>query len=189
MRKSDTYGGNFIKADALGLGNGNYKTMVVTIAGISSHTFEEDDKTQRVLSFKEDERRLGLNSTNWDSIAEISGKDDDDHWVGTVVELWVDKNVTFGGKKIPAIRIRRPGGSNGNGTHQQPASKITAFAHWKGVYEKAGQSARLNDEWLAAIAAREQTGAVRAQFGPSDWEAITLACPAVPGMDEADVPF
>lgn len=188
MRKSDTYGGNFLKADVLGLGNGSYKTMVLTISGISSHTFDEDDKTQRVLSFKEDERRLGLNATNWDSIAEISGKDDDDLWVGTVIELWVDKNVTYGGKKIPAIRVRKPGVA-GAVVASAPASKVTAFAHWKAAYDKAGQSARLNDDWMAAIAAREQTGNLRAQFTVDDWQAIINAVPAAPGISDDEVPF
>ena len=107
MKKHDTYRSGFIKADQLDDGGGRYRTMIVTIKAIRSHTFE-DGNNQRVLVFEETDSELGLNVTNWDSVAEITREGDDDNWIGHRIELYVDRNVTYGGKRVPAIRIRPP---------------------------------------------------------------------------------
>ena len=108
-RLSDVYSA-FIKADALRLPSGQYGTLTLTIKGKPETSTFDDGQKQRVLSFHEDERQLGLNVTNWNSVAEITGKDDDDYWDGARIELYVDPNVQFGPKRVAAIRIRRPAG-------------------------------------------------------------------------------
>ncbi len=52
------------------------------------------------------DRGIILNSGNWDSVEEISGEEDSDKWAGTAIEIYVDPNVMFGGKKTGGVRIR-----------------------------------------------------------------------------------
>lgn len=106
-RKSDTYKSNYLKADQLKQSDGSYEELTLTIAEVTSGEFDDGTK-QRILSFEGDERQLGLNVTNWDTIALITGKDDDDDWVGSKIVLYVDETVKYKGKPCPAIRIKRP---------------------------------------------------------------------------------
>lgn len=190
MKKSETYSA-FLKAETLDKGGGNYRTMVVTISGVSSHEFE-DGKKQRVLSFNECGQQLGLNITNWDSVAEITGKDDDDDWIGSKIELYVDKNVTFGSKKIPAIRIRKPGGGEGNGL-LPVKDKVTAWAAFCAAEKAAGKDKPDPEFWKSLVAKiRESSGVSHDLFQAEHWQAVIDAM--VP-TDEAapiksdDIPF
>lgn len=111
-RRGDTYGGNFIKATQ----SGNIEAgpdmprdddrMLLTIKGRPETTEFDDGKKQRVISFVECEMRLGLNATNWDAIATMTGQEDDDLWGGTVIELFVipESKSSTG----HAIRVRKP---------------------------------------------------------------------------------
>jgi len=111
-RRSDTYGGEWIKATQ----SGNIEAgpdmprdddrMVLTIKGKATSHEWDDGKKQRVLSFNETEMRLGLNATNWDAIAAMTGQDDDDYWDGTQVELFVVPEPKS--KTGHAIRVRKP---------------------------------------------------------------------------------
>jgi hypothetical protein len=46
--------------------------------------------------------------TNADALEEITDTGDYEKWADTPVQLWVDPDVTYGGKKIGGIRIRKP---------------------------------------------------------------------------------
>ena len=61
-----------------------------------------------VLSFDGLKKGLVLNTANGESLEEITGTEDTEKWVDTPVQLWVDPDVTYGGKKIGGIRIRKP---------------------------------------------------------------------------------
>lgn len=58
------------------------------------------------------ERGIILNGTNWDAIAEMRGEDpnetETDRWIGTLIVIFNDPNVSFGGKRTGGIRIRAP---------------------------------------------------------------------------------
>ncbi len=107
MKKGDIYAGSFFKADALKGANGRYGAMVLTIAGLRTGNFD-DGSEQRIASFEEDDRELGLNVTNFDAIVDITGEEDDDNWPGHKIELYVDEKVKFKGKTVAAIRVRKP---------------------------------------------------------------------------------
>jgi len=49
---------------------------------------------------------LVTNITNGEVLAEISGSTDTDDWHGTHVEIYVDPNIGFGGKRTGGIRLR-----------------------------------------------------------------------------------
>lgn len=113
-RLSETYGGNFLKANANGAIDipGNPESLIGTITKIETTTFKsrdknkEDDK-QRALTFREHgDWRLGLNVTNWKAIARFTGKDDDDEWIGVRIEMFVVPEDAS--KTGHAIRVRKP---------------------------------------------------------------------------------
>jgi len=67
-------------------------------------------KLRLVLSFNETEKKLVLNMSHGDVLCEMSGSEDPSEWIGLRIELYVDENVSFQGKRIGGIRIRPPTG-------------------------------------------------------------------------------
>jgi hypothetical protein len=180
MKKSDVFPSKYLKAENLATGGGKYTTMVLTIAGIDTSEPFDDGKTQRMLHFEEDGRTLGLNATNWDAIASITGKDDDEDWVGSVIELFVDPRVRFGNKTVPAIRVREVADGpvlTKEGAQTKPAAtpksparptldKASAWATWKQSDASPDQSAAFK----AAVAKVEaDTEKSRDSFASDDW--------------------
>lgn len=110
MKRDDIYGsGEWIKVKDGTLNiDGKPKRITLTV-GKWMDVQEWDNGNQRVVSFVElggeEGQKLGLNKTNWNSIAEISGHDDDANWPGTVIELYVDK-TDFNGNRVDCVRIR-----------------------------------------------------------------------------------
>ncbi len=88
-----------------------------TIDGIELEQIEDLEngivKTKAVLRIKDPsvasvdcERGIIINATNWDMLEEITGESDSDDWVGMEVEIWIDPDVRYGGKKTGGLRIR-----------------------------------------------------------------------------------
>lgn len=61
-------------------------------------------QTKPVLRFR-DAKPLVLNKENWQTIVDLYG-DDSDNWQGHWIELHVDPNVRFGGKRVGGIRVK-----------------------------------------------------------------------------------
>lgn len=96
---------NFLKKEDVGRG------FLATITGcirknVAKEGAEPDHKW--CLTFAELEKPLVMNATNIQLAEQITGSDDTDHWVGHKVVLYVDPNVSYGGKLIGGIRMRRP---------------------------------------------------------------------------------
>ena len=49
-----------------------------------------------------------MNTANCETLTEITGTDDPNEWKDLALQLYVDPDVTYGGKKIGGIRIRKP---------------------------------------------------------------------------------
>jgi hypothetical protein len=64
--------------------------------------------TRLVAYFEGLSKGLVLNTANCETLAELTGTDDYEKWADTTVQLCVDPDVTYGGKKIGGIRIRKP---------------------------------------------------------------------------------
>lgn len=60
------------------------------------------------MTFEESDKPLVLNSTNIQLCERIFGSDDTDHWNGKKLVLYVDPNVSYGGKVVGGIRVRAP---------------------------------------------------------------------------------
>jgi hypothetical protein len=61
-----------------------------------------------VLFFDGTKKGLVLNMSNGDTLCNITGADDPEEWIGERVELYVDDNVTYAGKKVGGVRLRKP---------------------------------------------------------------------------------
>jgi len=68
----------------------------------------KDTKTRLVASFEGLAKGLVLNAANSEILAEITGTVDPNEWKDIPVQLYVDPDVKYGGKKIGGIRIRKP---------------------------------------------------------------------------------
>src|SRR5262245_61855391 len=65
-------------------------------------------ETRLVLYLDGLKKGLVLNKTNADALEEITGTAEYEEWKDLPVQLYVDPDVTYGGKKIGGIRIRKP---------------------------------------------------------------------------------
>src|SRR6516225_5423311 len=72
-------------------------------------------ETRLVLYFDGLKKGLVLNTANAETLVELTRTDDDENdddnyekWADTPVQLFVDPDVTYAGKKIGGIRIRKP---------------------------------------------------------------------------------
>jgi hypothetical protein len=61
-----------------------------------------------VLYFDGLKKGLVLNMANADALAEITATDDYEQWSDLPIQLYVDPDVKYGGKKTGGIRIRKP---------------------------------------------------------------------------------
>lgn len=194
MRKEEVFEGKFMKHPFLLVpgSHDEYRSMVMTITGpvVWSEPFQ-DGKRQRVIGFKETDKKLGLNTINWNSIAKISKIDDDDKWEGVRVELWVDEQVQFGNDIVSAIRIRKaPGTTTADlkAAGLTPASdlplatKATAWAAWK----RAGKSDALEFKKQCDIEAAN-TGTPIENFTAINWASVSEA--HTKPITEDDIPF
>ncbi len=85
--------------------------IMVTIDHYEEHNMAQEGKPMEmkyVLYFKEDVKPMALNSTNGELIASINGSRNLDRWPGTVIVLYKDDNIFYGGKKVGGIRVRPP---------------------------------------------------------------------------------
>ena len=104
MKLTEVYSssGGFLKADDV------TQPITGTIESAEMVTKDYGDgkgpKSQIVLSFVGKDKKLGLNFTNANKIAELVGSDDTDNWIGTTIKLFVEK-VKVGNEMKPSIRI------------------------------------------------------------------------------------
>ena len=93
---------------------------------------------------------LILNNTNWGAMEDVYGENTDG-WVGRPVEIFVDPNVMFGGKKVGGVRIRVPNGAAPVGA---PAGVALDYAAAVAACVAAGVT---KDQLVAAIKAGGHT--------------------------------
>ena len=90
---------NFLKVDDLA---GN--RVVVEIESFKVAEVGDEHKKQIVLTFKGKEKVLGLNKTNAEQIAQLTGTGDPNEWLGCKIKL-KPAMTSFQGKDTPCIRI------------------------------------------------------------------------------------
>jgi hypothetical protein len=109
MKAGSMIESKFLKKEDLDYENGN----LVTVADLDQQNVgladgEEDLKW--CMHFKEFKKPMVLNSTNIQLATKALGTDETDEWIGKKLVIYVDDNVSFGGKLVGGIRIRKPRG-------------------------------------------------------------------------------
>lgn len=83
--------------------------QVCTIKDCKLEQVGKDDSPEErwVLYFRERDKGMVLNITTIRVLEQAYGGDTD-HWVGNKVMVYVDPNVSFGGKVVGGLRLRTP---------------------------------------------------------------------------------
>lgn len=123
MKRTDAFPSNFLKSDDIG-----DKEVMVTISGIEMELMPGDEKEKPVLSFKETEKKLVCNITNWDIIEKVTGKDDTDQWIGEKITLVTMQVQKKGGGMTMGIRVslKKPAPAFSKPLFTKPATKPAA---------------------------------------------------------------
>lgn len=100
MKLTEAFPGAFLKAADL-----QGKRVPVIIDKVDMEDIGGEEKP--VVHFKGKDRGLVLNRTNANMIAEITGSDETDDWVGVSIILYCAK-VDFQGRRVDAIRVDAP---------------------------------------------------------------------------------
>lgn len=96
----------FLKKEEVGQG------MVVTIADCYQENVAKSgapEELKWVLAFNETDKPMVLNSINGQLIAQITGSEESEGWMGAQIELYNDPTIAFGGKITGGIRVCAPG--------------------------------------------------------------------------------
>lgn len=70
---------------------GHQPIVTIATAEVRENNYDGDVKKQIVLTFEGKDKQLGLNFTNAAKIAELTGTEDFDKWVGVSIKLYVEK--------------------------------------------------------------------------------------------------
>ena len=101
MKMNDAFPGNYLAKDDVAEG---VEVCIDRVEVEELNTPDGSSQTKPVLHLH-DSKPLVLNKENWQTIADLYGDESDD-WAGHWVELYVEANVRFGGKRVGGIRIR-----------------------------------------------------------------------------------
>ena len=108
MTRDEVFPSRYLKASDL-----QGKAYVVTIERAPYEPLKGLDgkEVQKiVLHFRNAEKTLPLNVTNFDAVCDATGCSDTEDWPGQRIELYPTK-TTMGGKTTDCIRIRPPSAS------------------------------------------------------------------------------
>ena len=109
VKTSQMTSSKYLKQDDIGEGK------LVTIKGLRKANVAPDDEpveNKWTMLFEELEKPLVLNATNIQLTERACGSDDTDDWIGKQIVLYVDPNVSYGGKIVGGIRVRARKGSS-----------------------------------------------------------------------------
>lgn len=97
---------------------------LMTISGFEKQNVApqgEPAENKWTVYFDETSKPLVLNTTNLNLLSMICGSDNTDDWVGKKVVLFNDPSVSYGGKLIGGIRVRKPQGRAARANDAAPA--------------------------------------------------------------------
>jgi hypothetical protein len=98
MRSNDVFPSDFFRASDV------ERMVLFTMSHVDMREIGDDHRP--VLFFTGQQKGLVLNKTNWGTLAEAYG-DESDEWSGKQIVLY-QAMVSFQGKMVPAIRVRKP---------------------------------------------------------------------------------
>jgi hypothetical protein len=98
MTRDEMFPSKFFKASEM------KGPVTVTIAGEQQEILGDDKTEKTVLFFRDSQKKLVLNGTNFDLIHEVLGLPDSREWVGHKITLYPTK-TTFGSKRVDCVRV------------------------------------------------------------------------------------
>jgi len=104
MKRQDVFKSTFLSQTDVA------RPLVFTIAKVAMEVIgsgaEREEKA--VVHFSGDqEKPMVLNNFNWTVCEDLFGQESD-FWIGKQIEVYVDPNVSFGGKRTGGLRLRSP---------------------------------------------------------------------------------
>lgn len=102
MKVSDAFPTKYLSAKDLGDDDWN---ITIASVGMEEVGQGEDKETKLVIHFEGQEKIMVCNKTNATVLGKLFGEETD-AWAGKTCTLWVNPDVSFGGKIMPAIRVR-----------------------------------------------------------------------------------
>ena len=108
MTRDEVFPSKYLKAADL-----KGKAHIATIVSAPYETLKGIDGKENkkiVLYFKNAEKALPLNTTNFDAVCEVTGCPNTEDWLGKQIEVYPTKTL-MGGKLVDCIRIRPPSSS------------------------------------------------------------------------------
>jgi hypothetical protein len=97
------YGSKYLSASDVG--DRKIKTAIKKIRKGDFRNSDGTRETKFVLYFENLDKPMVLNATNVETLVEALGRVPG-KWVGAVIGIYVDRNVTFGGKRVAGLRLR-----------------------------------------------------------------------------------
>ena len=82
------------------------RPATVTISSVEKAVLGDDQTAKMVIRFEELKRGLVLNKGNLRAVMDIADTSDTSRWIGVKVEIYVDDDVTFGGRRVGGLRVR-----------------------------------------------------------------------------------
>jgi hypothetical protein len=95
----------------LSQGDATPNPLLLTMTKVSQENVAKEGAPEELkwcLHFAEHEKPMVLNSTNTQIIAGFTKCENTDDWVGKKVVVYVDPNVSFGGRVTGGLRVRQP---------------------------------------------------------------------------------
>ena len=101
VKREDLFPSTYVKHADL-----NGSEFTVTIERLAIEEVGMDKERKPVLIFKDAQKRLICNRTNYESIADVYGEETD-LWPGKQITLYGDR-ASFGGKIVDCVRVKAP---------------------------------------------------------------------------------
>ena len=102
------------------------KDRLVTVDHVETERVGEEKDLKIVTYFVTLDKGLVTNITNCEILSEISGSPNTDNWPGADVEIYVNPDVGFGGKRTGGIRLR-PIPTKGSQSVEEEYDEAMAF--------------------------------------------------------------
>ena len=182
MKRTDAFPSSYLKQDDLPRPPG---ILNVTIQDVRMETMPGQEKDEKpVMYFAGDGTKpMVLNNGNWETIGIVYG-DDSDAWRGKPVELYVDPNVTFAGRRTGGIRVRVGSSNNAQTWTLQQA------------LEACGLAGVTKEELVEEIKKGGGSGWNPARDTPTAKRLIEVASPSMAAdqsghepVDDSEIPF
>ena len=101
MKSSDIFASKYLKVDDL-----RGRDVTVVIDSVEIAQMPNGGQKKPAVYFRGKEKALVLNKTNFNTIVQVTGKDDTDDWKGESITLYPSE-TEFGGEMVDCIRVRR----------------------------------------------------------------------------------